>query len=111
MKMQESSVLTDCLESLKHAAERYIAAACEADSDDVRMVLQEIALDRCQQQAAVFNLMHQMGLYETEPAEAAAVRRARDRYARVAQELEARHRRAPAEGDQPPQRPGDEARA
>lgn len=68
MKMQESSVLIDCLESLKHAAERYQEAAFECDSDPVRNTLQEIMVDRLEQQAAVFNLMHQMGLYKTETA-------------------------------------------
>lgn len=68
MRMQEKSILTDSLESLKHAAERYQEAAFECDSDNVREVLQDIMYDRCEQQAAVFNLMHQMGMYETEAA-------------------------------------------
>ena len=68
MQMQEMSILVDSLETLKHAAERYQDAALECDSDDVREVLQDIMYDRCEQQAAVFNLMHQMGLYETEAA-------------------------------------------
>lgn len=75
MRMQEKSILTDSLESLKHAAERYQEAAFECDSDNVREVLQDIMYDRCEQQAAVFNLMHQMGLYETEPAPQEALRR------------------------------------
>lgn len=73
MKMQEASVLTDCLESLKHAAECYQRAAFECDSDDLRDLLQDIMYDRCEQQAAVFNLMHQMGLYRTKTADASRV--------------------------------------
>ena len=68
MRMQEKSILTDCLESLKHAAERYQEAAFECDSDNVREILQDIMYDRCEQQAAVFNLMHQIGIYKTETA-------------------------------------------
>lgn len=97
--MQESSVLTDCLESLKHAAERYQQAAFEADSDDVRELLQDIMYDRCEQQAAVFNLMHQMGLYKTEPAGDEARRRVLERFEKTAAEFEKRHFAAHEEGD------------
>lgn len=88
--MQESSVLTDCLESLKHAAERYLEAAFESDSDDVRELLQDIVYDRCEQQAAVFNLMHQMGIYKTQPVAADVLAQALQRHEQSAQQMAAR---------------------
>lgn len=94
MKMRESSVLKDCLESLKRAASCYQEAAFEADSDNVREILQDIMLDRCEQQAAVFNLMHQMGLYKTEPAPNEAVQRLIQQFEQGAVQMQQRHEKA-----------------
>lgn len=88
--MQEKSILTDCLESLKHAAERYQQAAFECDHSHVRDVLQNISIDRLEQQAAVFKLMHQMGLYETPPAPG---KRLEEVVSRYRDEVQAMHRR------------------
>lgn len=92
MKMQEKSILTDCLESIKHAAERYQEAAFEADHDHVRDTLQDIMIDRVEQQASIFSLMHQMGLYSTPEAPAERVREVVDLYRAEAGKMEARHR-------------------
>lgn len=93
MKMQEKSILTDCLESIKHAAERYQEAAFEADHDHVRDTLQDIMIDRVEQQAAVFSLMHQMGLYATPEANGERVNEVLSLYRAEAEKMEARHRR------------------
>ncbi|GEM_PF-2149694 len=92
MKMQEKSILTDCLESIKHAAERYQEAAFEADHDHVRDTLQDIMIDRVEQQAAVFSLMHQMGLYSTPEANGERVNEVLSLYRAEAEKMEARHR-------------------
>lgn len=97
MKMKESSILTDSLESLKRAAARYQEAAFESDSDNVREVLQDIMYDRCEQQAAVFNLMHQMGMYKTVPAHSSDVERLIQSFERGKAEMAQHH--ADAEGD------------
>lgn len=91
MKMQEKSILTDCLESLKHSAECYQKAAFECDSDNVRELVQDIMGDRCEQQASVFNLMHQMGIYKTESAPSDKVQQAVKEYRQGAQQMQARH--------------------
>jgi len=101
VQMQERSVLTDCLESLKHAAFRYQEAAFESDSDNVREVLQDIMYDRCEQQAAVFNLMHQMGLYKTAPADAQRVQRLVEKFQHGVDEMADRHGREERNGVRP----------
>lgn len=95
--MQEKSILTDCLESIKHAAERYQQAAFEADHDHVRDTLQDIMIDRVEQQAAIFSLMHQMGMYETPEAPAERIQRTLDMYRQQAAAFEARHREVEGE--------------
>src|SRR5690606_28480245 len=91
--MQEKSILTDCLESIKHAAERYQEAAFEADHDHVRDTPQDIMIDRVEQQAAVFSLMHQMGRYATPEANGERVNEVLSLYRAEAEKMEARHRR------------------
>lgn len=73
MKMSEKAVLTDCLESLKHASEHYLRAALECDTDSLRKLFCHLAIDKAEESNAVFNLMHQAGMYITEPAEATKV--------------------------------------
>lgn len=94
MKMQEKSILTDCLESIKHVAERYQEAAFEADHDHVRDTLQDIMIDRVEQQAAIFSLMHQMGLYETAEAPGDRIEQTLAAYRKAAEEFEARRQAA-----------------
>lgn len=89
--MQEKSILTDCLESIKHAAERYQEAAFEADHDHVRDTLQDIMIDRVEQQASIFSLMHQMGLYQTHGAPPERIRETISLYRAEAQKMESRH--------------------
>lgn len=96
--MQERSILTDCLESLKHAAGLYQRAAFECDTDYVRNTLQAIAADRAEQQAAVFSLMHQMEAYPTQPATQEDIDRLREIYGQGLEEMTMRH--AQAEGDE-----------
>ena len=95
--MQEKSILTDCLESIKHAAERYQEAAFEADHDHVRDTLQDIMIDRVEQQAAIFSLMHQMGLYETAEAPGDRIQKTLETYRRQAADFETRHREVEGE--------------
>lgn len=92
MKMQEISVLTDCLESLKHVAERYQEALFECDNDHVRDTLQDIMIDRVEQQASIFSLMHQMGMIKTAPADQSQVDEVLATYKREAAQMEARHK-------------------
>lgn len=73
MQMSELAILRDCLDTLKHASTCYLRASHEADSDQLRKTFQNIAIDKGEQKNAVFNLMHQAGMYETRPAEAARV--------------------------------------
>lgn len=73
MEMSERAVLRDCLESLKHAATCYLKTSFEADSDGLRKLCDRIAIDKSEAKNAVFNLMHQAGMYETQPADAAQV--------------------------------------
>lgn len=94
--MEEISILTDCVESLEHAAEAYMQAAFACDTGAVRKRLQQIAHDRCEQQAAVFNLMHQMGIYKTEPAPANRLEAVRARFIKA---LHAMERRREAAGE------------
>lgn len=70
MEMSEKAVLTDCLESLKHASACYLRASMECDTDGLRKNLSHLALDKAEESNAVFNLMHQAGMYETKPADA-----------------------------------------
>lgn len=74
MEMSEKSVLTDCLESLKHASEHYLRAALESDSDGMRQRLRNLAVDKAEGSNAVFNMMHQAGIYKTKPADMGEVR-------------------------------------
>lgn len=99
--MQEKSILTDCLESLKHAAERYQEAAFECDHDHVRDTLQDILIDRMEQQASIFSLMHQMGLYETAEAPEDRVRKALSLYRAEAEKMQIRHHAVEGEHAQP----------
>lgn len=68
MDMSEKAVLTDCLESLKHAASCYLQASMECDSDGLRKTLSHLAIDKNEERNAVFNMMHQAEMYATEPA-------------------------------------------
>ena len=101
MKMQEKSILTDCLESIKHAAKRYQEAAFEADNDRVRDTLQDIMIDRVEQQASIFSLMHQMGLYQTPEAPKERVQETISIYRAEAAQMESRHREVEGAHAQP----------
>ncbi|HEX6971126.1 MAG TPA: spore coat protein [Limnochordia bacterium] len=96
--MERHNILRDCLDSLKYCVESYSRCACECDSDGLRRTLSRIAQDKLELQAAVFNLLHQMGAYPTRPAEAAAVREAR---ARAMEMTEKMRRRQAASGAEP----------
>lgn len=85
-RVKHKSILRDCLETFKHLNAIYSHAAAEADSDRLRKAFINIAVDKLELQAATFNLMHQMGLYRTRPAEDAQVQQVRQAYR---QELEA----------------------
>lgn len=78
MELGEKEVLTDCLESLKHASEQYLRAALNADSDGLRKRFSRLALDKAEQSNAVFNMMHQAGMQSTAPAAADQVQRVLD---------------------------------
>lgn len=78
MQMSEKAVLRDCLESLKHASVGYLQASFECDSDPLRQICQGLAVDHAQARNAVFNLMHQAGMYRTTPADHAQVQRIRE---------------------------------
>lgn len=97
--MEESLILTDCIESLKHAAEAYLHAALACDNGTLRKRLQEIVVDRCQQEAAVFSLMHQMEIYRTEEAPKERVEAVKARFTKAFEAMEQRHEAAgePAE--------------
>lgn len=73
MQMSESAILQDCLDTLKHASMCYLRASHEADSDRLRETFQSLAIDKGEQKNAVFNLMHQAGMYPTRPADTAHV--------------------------------------
>lgn len=75
--MSEKAVLRDCLESLKHASVGYLQASFECDSDALRQMCQGIAVDHAEARNAVFNLMHQAGMYHTTPADQEQVKRIR----------------------------------
>lgn len=94
MQMQEKSVLTDCLESLKHVARMYQDAVFECDNDHVRDTLQDIMFDRVEQQASVFSLMHQMGFIETQQADETRVTNLLDTYQGEYGKMEQRHQAA-----------------
>lgn len=88
MQMHSKCILRDSLETFKHLAECYGHAAFESDSDNVRETFLNIMRDKCELQAAVFNLMHQMGDYRTKPAEQQTLVEAQDRYNRVYSEIQ-----------------------
>ncbi|OUM98390.1 MAG: hypothetical protein BAA04_00520 [Firmicutes bacterium ZCTH02-B6] len=69
MEMDERAILRDCLDTLKHAAVCYLQASLECDSDELRRTLSHLAVDKSEEQNAVFNLMHQAGIYKTHPAD------------------------------------------
>lgn len=73
MQMSEAAILRDCLDTLKHASACYLRAGHEADSKEFRETLQSLAIDKAELKNAVFNLMHQAGIYETRPADPADV--------------------------------------
>lgn len=75
--MSEKAVLRDCLESLKHASMGYLQASFECDSDSLRQTCQSLAVDHAEARNAVFNLMHQAGMYHTTPADEEQVNRIR----------------------------------
>lgn len=68
MHMSEPAILRDVLDTLKHASMCYLRASHEADSDGLRKTFDRLAIDKSEQKNAVFNLMHQAGLYNTQPA-------------------------------------------
>lgn len=96
LAMERESVLRDCLESLKHLAVAYSRAAFECDTDGLRRTLSHIVQDKHELQAAVFNLMHQMGAYQTRPADAQSVQEAYERFSRTLQQMEQRRARVGA---------------
>lgn len=73
MDMTEKAVLTDCLESLKHASTTYLRTSLECDTDGLRQTLSRLAIDKAEESNAVFNLMHQAGIRNTEPSAAEEV--------------------------------------
>lgn len=73
IEMDERAVLRDCLDTLKHASMCYLQASLEADSDSVRKTCARLAVDKSEEKNAVFNLMHQAGIYKTQPADPAQV--------------------------------------
>lgn len=76
--MSEAALLRDCLDTLKHASMCYLRASHEADSDRLRETFEHLAIDKAEQKNAVFNLMHQAGMYKTKaanPEEVAELRR------------------------------------
>ena len=75
--MSEKAVLRDCLESLKHASVGYLQASFECDSDSLRQMCQRLAVEHAEARHAVFNLMHQAGMYHTTPADDEQVSRIR----------------------------------
>lgn len=77
MEMGERAILRDCLDTLKHASMCYLRASLEADSDGVRQTLARLAVDKSEAKNAVFNLMHQAGIYKTEPADPTQVEKLR----------------------------------
>lgn len=99
MTMEESSILTDCIESLKHAAEQYLHAAFLCDTDSVRDTLQDIVYDRCEQEASVFSLMHQMEIYKTEEAPKERVDSVKARFSKAMVHMESRHEAADEAGE------------
>lgn len=68
MELDERSVLSDCLESLKQAANQYLHASLDSDGDGLRKRLSRIALDKAEQSFAVSNMMHQAGILQSESA-------------------------------------------
>lgn len=72
--MNEKAVLLDCLASLDHAATRYQRAALECDTDPLRKLLTHLAVDKLEEHRAVFNLMHQAGIFRTETADPKDIR-------------------------------------
>src|SRR5690625_3302946 len=75
--MSEQAILRDCLESLKHISAQYLWASFKCDSDKVRRTCQRVAIDKAEEPNSVFNLMHQAGMYPTQPADAAQLDRLR----------------------------------
>lgn len=73
MEMSEKAVLTDCLETLKHASSCYLKASLECDTDGLRQILSHLAIDKAEESNAVFNLMHQAGMYDTKQSDAKEV--------------------------------------
>jgi len=73
VKMGEQAILRDCLDTLKHASMCYLRASLEADSDELRRTFDRLTIDKSEAKNAVFNLMHQAGMYKTQPADPAQV--------------------------------------
>ena len=73
MAMQDKHLLYDCLETLKHLAMSYQAAAFECDNDELRKALSNIQTDKNELRNAVFNLMHQAGEHKTQAVDASTV--------------------------------------
>ena len=71
--MDERAILRDCLDTLKHASVCYLQASLEADSDELRKTFARLAVDKSEAKNAVFDLMHQAGIYKTQPADPAQV--------------------------------------
>jgi len=91
MEMGERAILRDCLDTLKHASMCYLRASLEADSDPLRQTFDGIAIDKSEAKNAVFNLMHQAGIYETRPANPAEVEKLREACRQFLAQLDTGH--------------------
>jgi len=69
LELDDKYILRDCLETLKHQAMVYQWASFECDDDRLRKLLQHTAIDKNDLRNAVFNLMHQRGMYPTASAD------------------------------------------
>jgi spore coat protein CotF len=67
-RLDDRDIITDCLESTKFSSANYHKAIIEASNDNTRNTFFRMHNDLLTMNKTLFDLMHQRGWYQVEPA-------------------------------------------
>jgi spore coat protein CotF len=68
MRLDDKDIMTDCLNSAKFVSTNYHKAILEASNDNIRNTFFRMHNGTLAMQKTLFDLMHQRGWYQVEPA-------------------------------------------
>lgn len=67
-QLTDRDIVTDCLEGTKHASSTFHRTVIEASNDNIRNACFRMHNDILMMNKTLFDLMHQRGWYQVEPA-------------------------------------------